>query len=87
MCPLVSAEGFKDSGPTSLDLHRVPLDDMVTEQYDYDSDSDLEDEGGGLDRKSNEPAPKDAENDELAEYLVYVCLNVYYDLSTFMTFI
>ena len=37
-------KGFGESKPTVLDLHHISSEDSVTDAYDYDSDSDLEEE-------------------------------------------
>lgn len=39
-----NCSGFNDTKETNIDVHRLSEADLVTENYDFDSDSDLEDE-------------------------------------------
>lgn len=52
----LAGQGFKDSSDAAIDLHRLPSSDLQTDSYDYDSDSDLEDNDPTL--TSSEPMSK-----------------------------
>ncbi|KIY65586.1 hypothetical protein CYLTODRAFT_445259 [Cylindrobasidium torrendii FP15055 ss-10] len=42
---LLTAEGFKDTAKVAIDIHKLEEEDQSVDTYDYNSDSDLEEEG------------------------------------------